>query len=52
MNHIGDTIPAPLSMNELTTEYWNSYTNLNSFVNILFFKISRNSKYQNPRIKA
>ena len=35
MNHIGDTMPAPLSMNELTTEYWNSYTNWNLFINIL-----------------
>ena len=25
-NHIGSTRPAPLSMDELTTEYWNSYT--------------------------
>ena len=29
---IDSTRPAPLSMNELTTEYWNSYTN--SFINI------------------
>ena len=33
-NHKGDTLPVPLSMNELTTEYWNSYTNWNSFINI------------------
>ena len=36
MNHIGDTRPAPLSINELTTEYWNSYTNWNSFINIKY----------------
>ena len=26
MNHIDSTRPAPLSVNELTTEYWISYT--------------------------
>ena len=24
-SHIDSTIPAPLSMSELTAEYWNSY---------------------------
>ena len=48
MNHIGDTRPATLSMNKVTTEYWNSYTNWNSFINILYFIILRSSKYRNP----
>ena len=30
MNHIDNTGPTPLSMNELTTEYWNSYAIWNS----------------------
>ena len=46
MNHTVDTRPAALSMNELTTDYWNSFTNIS------LFKISRNSKYQNPRNKT
>ena len=35
MNHIDNTRPAPLSMHELTTEYWNSYAILNFLINIL-----------------
>ena len=42
MNHIDSTRPAPLSMNELTTENWNFYAIWNSL------KIFCNSKYQNP----
>ena len=33
-NHINSTRSAPLSMNELTTVYWNSYTIWNLFMNI------------------
>ena len=38
--------PASLqvSMNELTTEYWNSYVIWNSFINVLYFKISKSEE--------
>ena len=42
---VDSTRPAPLSMNEFTTVYWNSYTNSKSL------QIFRNSKYRNPRNK-
>ena len=32
MNHIEYTRPAPLSMNELITEYWNFYKIWSSFI--------------------
>ena len=35
MNHIDSTKPAPLSMNKLTTEYWNSYAIWNFIIKIL-----------------
>ena len=41
-NHMDSTRPAPLSMNKLITEYWNSWNSL----------IFRNSKYRNPRDKT
>ena len=44
MNHIDSTRPAPLSISEFTTEYYNSYGIWNS----LFC----NSKDQNPRDKT
>ena len=44
MNHIDSTRPAPLSMNELTTEYWNSYTIW------IFYKYF--VQYRNPRNKT
>ena len=33
-NHLDSARPAPLSMHELTTEYWNSYAICNLFINI------------------
>ena len=42
-NHTDSTRSAPLSMNKLTTEYWNSYAIWNSFINV---------KYRNPRNKT
>ena len=44
-NHIDSTRPAPLSMNELATEYCNSYAIWN-------LQILHNSKYQNPMDKT
>ena len=46
MNYIDSTRPAPLSMNELITKYWNSYAIWNSL------KIFHDSKYRNPRDKT
>ena len=35
MNYIDSTSPIPLSLKELTTEYWNFYKIWNSFIIIL-----------------